>query len=167
MPAPSKYSVALQDIDSANTARTETGELVRDRVRAGVYKIGVTWLVVHSQIKTITDAITADKFQVTFFDPTTNSYKTCNIYCGDRAGEQNLYKATAESMSLWELTTSLIEYEEARRMYPVSAAYKTAIQQNVRDVRITGTITLKDNSVINITDEDIVQGSLYITEQCV
>lgn len=52
-------------------------------------------------------------------------------------------------------------------MYPVSAAYKTAIGQNVRDVRITGTITLKDNSVINITDEDIVQGSLYITEQCV
>ncbi|HPZ93292.1 MAG TPA: hypothetical protein PK192_09320, partial [Bacillota bacterium] len=39
--------------------------------------------------------------------------------------------------------------------------------QNVRDVRITGTITLKDNSVINITDEDIVQGSLYVTEQCV
>lgn len=52
-------------------------------------------------------------------------------------------------------------------MYPVSAAYKTAIGQNVRDVRITGTITLKDNSVINITDEDIVRGSLYITEQCV
>lgn len=52
-------------------------------------------------------------------------------------------------------------------MYPVSAAYKTAIQQNVRDVRITGTITLKDNSVINITDDDIVQGSLYVTEQCV
>ena len=34
MPAPTKYSVTLQDIDSANTARTETGELVRDRVRA-------------------------------------------------------------------------------------------------------------------------------------
>ena len=52
-------------------------------------------------------------------------------------------------------------------MYPVSAAYQAAIQQSVRDVRITGTITLKDNSVINITDEDIVQGSLYVTEQCV
>lgn len=52
-------------------------------------------------------------------------------------------------------------------MYPVSTAYKEAIQQNVRDVRITGSITLKDSSTINITDEDIVQGSLYITEQCV
>jgi len=52
-------------------------------------------------------------------------------------------------------------------MYPVSAAYKTAIQQNVRDIKITGTITLKDDTVINITDEDIVQGSLYVAEQCV
>ncbi len=52
-------------------------------------------------------------------------------------------------------------------MYPTSEAYKTAIRQNVRDVCVSGTITLKDNSVINISDEDIVQGSLYFTEQCV
>ena len=52
-------------------------------------------------------------------------------------------------------------------MYPTSAAYKTAIQQNIRDVCISGTITLKDATVINISDEDIVQGSLYFTEQCV
>jgi hypothetical protein len=31
-------------------------------------------------------------------------------------------------------------------MYPVSAAYKTAIAQNVRDTKITGTITLKDDT---------------------
>lgn len=110
MPAPTKYTVTLQDIDSANTARTETGELIRDRIRGGVYKIGVTWLVEHAQIKTITDAIAADKFSVTFFDPTTNTYKTCDMYCGDRSGELKFYKANAESKSLWELTTSLIEY---------------------------------------------------------
>jgi len=52
-------------------------------------------------------------------------------------------------------------------MYPVSEAYKNAIAQNERNVRIAGTITLKDNSVIQIDDEDILQGSLYFTEQCV
>jgi hypothetical protein len=53
-------------------------------------------------------------------------------------------------------------------VYPTSAAYKLAIAQNVRDVKITGTITLKDGiTVINISDADIVQGSLYFTEQCV
>jgi hypothetical protein len=52
-------------------------------------------------------------------------------------------------------------------MYPVSEAYKNAIAQNERNVRITGTITLKDESIINITDADIVLGSLYVSEQCV
>ncbi len=110
MPAPTKYTVTLQDIDSANTARTETGVLIRDRVRAGVYKIEVTWLVEHTQIKTITDAIAADKFQVTFFDPTTNTNKTCYMYCGDRSGDLIFYNANDPSKSLWKITTSLIEY---------------------------------------------------------
>ncbi len=52
-------------------------------------------------------------------------------------------------------------------MYPTSEAYKTAIAKNVRDVKIAGTITLKDSSVINVADEDIAQGSLYVNEQCV
>ena len=52
-------------------------------------------------------------------------------------------------------------------MYPVSEAYKNAIAQNERNVRIAGTITLKDNSVIQIDDKDILLGSLYFTEQCV
>ena len=52
-------------------------------------------------------------------------------------------------------------------MYPVSEAYKNAIAQNERNVRIIGTITLKDGTVIEIDDEDIVQGSLYVSEQCV
>lgn len=110
MPSPTKYNVTLQDIDSANTTRTETGELIRDRIRAGVYKIGVTWLVEHTQIKTITDAIAPDKFQVTFFDPTTNANKTCDMYCGDRSGELKHYKHDDPGKSLWEISTSLIEY---------------------------------------------------------
>ena len=39
--------------------------------------------------------------------------------------------------------------------------------RRMRNVRIAGTITLKDNSVIQIDDKDILQGSLYFTEQCV
>jgi hypothetical protein len=52
-------------------------------------------------------------------------------------------------------------------MYPVSSAYLAAIATDVRESRISGTITLVDDTVINITDEDIVQGSLYFTEQSV
>ncbi|MBW2672571.1 MAG: hypothetical protein JRD89_04030 [Deltaproteobacteria bacterium] len=52
-------------------------------------------------------------------------------------------------------------------MYPVSEAYKAAIAQETRNVRIAGTITLADDSVIEVTDAVIAQGSLYFTEQCV
>lgn len=110
LPAPVEYSVSLQDIDSENTRRTETGVLQRDRVRGGVYKITVAWQVKHSVLKTITDAISPAKFSVTFFDPTTGSYPTRSMYCGDRDGKLILYKASNPSESLWELSTSLIEY---------------------------------------------------------
>lgn len=110
MPAPSKYNVTLQDIDSENTSRTETGQLVRDRIRASVYKIEIAWQVEHSQIKIITDALSPAKFSVNFYDPTTNAHPTKDMYCGDRNGNLLVYKAFAPSKSLWEIATSLIEY---------------------------------------------------------
>lgn len=110
MPSPSKYNVILQDIDSENTSRTETGLLIRDRVRAGMYRIDITWQVEHSQIKTIADALSPAMFSVNFYDPTTNSYPTKDMYCGDRSGNLLVYNANDPGKSLWELTTSLIEY---------------------------------------------------------
>ncbi len=111
MPAPTKYTVTLQDIDSENTRRTETGLLQRDRVRAGVYKIQVSWKVTKVQLKQITDALSPAKFSVIFFDPTSSSNKTADMYCGDRTGNLILLKdPNNPNESLWELSTSLIEY---------------------------------------------------------
>jgi hypothetical protein len=107
LPDPYEYSVSLQDIDSENTRRTESGILTRDRVRAGVYKIQATWKVTKAQLKTITDAIAPASFSVTFFDPTTTTSPTKTMYCGDREGKL-VYKDLVGD--LWELSTSLIEY---------------------------------------------------------
>lgn len=52
-------------------------------------------------------------------------------------------------------------------MYPTSAAYKQAIDSTNRLVSMTGTITLRNNMVIPIGDEDILLGSLYTRDQCV
>jgi len=52
-------------------------------------------------------------------------------------------------------------------MYPVSAAYKAAIKDSVVEDKIQGTITTKDGTVLEISDENIFQGSLYFTEQIV
>ena len=109
LPPPVEYSVELYDIDSENTKRTETGVLQRDRVRAGVYKIQVKWKVTKAQLKTITDALKPAKFSVTFFDPTTSTNPTRFMYCGDRNADLVLNKENPDK-SLWELSTSLIEY---------------------------------------------------------
>ncbi len=110
LPAPVEYSVSLQDIDSENTRRTETGMLQRDRVRQGVYKIQVKWRVKKSQLKTITDALKPAKFRVTFFDPTTSTSPTRYMYCGDRNADLIHYKEGSPNDSWWEISTSLIEY---------------------------------------------------------
>ena len=113
LPAPKDggYDVSLQDIDSENTRRTESGVLNRDRVRAGIYKIEVTWRVKKPQLKIITDALKPAKLSVVFFDPTTATSPTRQMYCGDRTGKLlSMNDPDSPNESLWELSTSLIEY---------------------------------------------------------
>ena len=38
-PSPTEYEVEVQDIDSEDTGRGETGYMTRERVRAGIYKV--------------------------------------------------------------------------------------------------------------------------------
>lgn len=52
-------------------------------------------------------------------------------------------------------------------MFPVSDAYKAAIIGDSRTIKVSGSITLNDNTVINISDTDIIKGSLYRSAQCV
>lgn len=51
--------------------------------------------------------------------------------------------------------------------YATSEQYQQAIKQQVRDTKITGTLTTSNNQVININNALISAGSLYITNQCV
>ena len=57
-PKPDGYKVSLQDIDSENTRRTETG-IMTQTVSAGVYRLDVTRLVI-KQFKIITDAVSSN-----------------------------------------------------------------------------------------------------------
>lgn len=52
-------------------------------------------------------------------------------------------------------------------MYPVTIDYLNAIQQSNRASRITGLITLADDSTISVTNDIIAAGSLYVSEQSV
>ena len=52
------------------------------------------------------------------------------------------------------------------RVYPVSNAFLTAVKANTRKYYWMGRITTTDGAVYDLTQEDIVKGSGYITSQC-
>lgn len=51
-------------------------------------------------------------------------------------------------------------------MYNVNEAYKKAMTAHTRDEKVTGTLKI-DSSIYDITDENIVENSLIIKNQCV
>lgn len=52
-------------------------------------------------------------------------------------------------------------------MYPVSELYKTAIRTRARTDRVTGTLTLTDGTVLALTPQDFMSGTLTLDNQCV
>lgn len=110
MPNPYAYNVTRSDLDSENTTRSESGVMLRDRVRAGVYKIEASWKVKRADYKKVVDAVALETFSVTFFDPNSATTKTATMYAGDRVGSLVAYlDETKPSDSVWDLTLSLIE----------------------------------------------------------
>jgi hypothetical protein len=111
LPNPKEWKVKRADLDSENTTRSETGVLTRDRIRAGVYSISVSWEnITKTQLKTITDAVAGTSFQVTFFDPTTSSHPTITAYASDKDGELAYFDGTDEANSLWNLSFNIIQF---------------------------------------------------------
>ena len=51
-------------------------------------------------------------------------------------------------------------------MYGVSENYIKAMNAAVHQWYVTGAVTLKDGTVIDLTEDDILQGSLLIQNQC-
>lgn len=106
---PSAYRVRLQDLDTANSVRNESGVLTRERVRAGVYKLECEWQGIYqSELDDVIAAIAPVSFSVTFFDATTGSTHTATMYSGDRDAELLKYDESGDS--LWRFKVNLIEY---------------------------------------------------------
>ena len=113
LPSPTSYSVSLSDLDSENTTRNAQGVLIRDRVRAKVYKIDIGWeFLSPAQLQTITNAAAGVKLSVSFFDPTTGTANvTKTMYVGDRqAGLKSHMDENNRAVSGWDLSFALIEY---------------------------------------------------------
>lgn len=111
MPKPTSYQVGVQDLDSAETVRSESGILHRDRVRAGVRKISVSWTVKAADISKILKAVQNESCTVKFFDPQENSVKTATMYAGDRVPTLSVQTNENDTDNTWwDLSFDLVEF---------------------------------------------------------
>lgn len=105
-PKPTKYGLEVQDIDSADTGRGETGHMHRERVREGVYKLSLSFTNLTSdEVLAIKNAITPDSISVTLFD---GSYVTKNMYAGART--LDLKSIDDNSNCFWDMSFNLTEF---------------------------------------------------------
>ena len=105
-PAPTKYSLTVQDIDSDDSGRGETGVMSRERVRAGVYKLTLEFTnITSTDVLKIKNAIASEQIKVTFFD---GSDVTATMYSGDRS--LDLKSIDDESNCFWDMGFNLVEY---------------------------------------------------------
>ena len=105
MPPPVSYKVTLSDLDAPNSGRSESGVMNRDRVRADVGKIELSWKnLTTTQLKTIVQAVSPEEFEVRYFFGTEH---TAIMYAGDRSID---LKVPDEPESYWDMSVNLIEY---------------------------------------------------------
>ena len=105
-PAPTKYSLTLQDIDSDDTGRGESGYMVRERVRAGIYKLSLTFTNITSDdVLNIKNAISSASVNVELFDGNTVTPK---MYAGER--QLDLKSIDDKGNCFWDMSFNLTEF---------------------------------------------------------
>lgn len=105
-PTPTSYSVDIQDIDSADTGRGETGVMNRERVRAGIYKVSLTFTNITSDdVLAIKQAISPDKVSTYLFD---GEQVNADMYAGNR--QLTLKSVDDESNCYWDMSFSMTEF---------------------------------------------------------
>lgn len=110
LPNPTSYKVKGSDLDSESTERNELGYMQRDRVRANIRRIDVSWNVSKAEYQIIAAAIAPSEFPVTFFDPDSGPMRTATMYASDRDGSLTVYVDENEpDKSRWVLACALIE----------------------------------------------------------
>ena len=105
-PSPTEYSLEIQDIDSEDTGRGESGYMTRERVREGIYKLSLAFTNITSEdVLDIKEAISPEKVQVTLFD---GEEVDASMYVGNRS--LKLKSIDDESNCFWDMSFSLTQY---------------------------------------------------------
>lgn len=105
-PTPTGYSLDIQDIDSEETGRGETGYMSRERVREGIYKLSLEFTNLSSDdVLSIKQAISPETISVELFD---GSVVVAQMYSGNRT--LTLKSVDDQSNCFWDMKFNLTEY---------------------------------------------------------
>ncbi len=111
MPTPNQYSIPMQDLDSSDSSRSESGVLIRNRVRQGICQLDLAWRVGGADAAKLLGAIVPDKVEVRYFDPRTNSYNEAEMYVEDRSCALVSFRDDEDAeANLWDVSFSLVQY---------------------------------------------------------
>lgn len=105
-PTPTKYSLEMQDIDSEDTGRGETGYMTRERVREGIYKLSLGFTNITSDdVLLMKEALSPASISVVLFDGDTVN---ADMYVGNRS--LVLKSVDDNGNCYWDMSFSLTEY---------------------------------------------------------
>lgn len=83
IPAPSSYSIGIQDISQAE--RNANGTMIIERI-ATKRKIEMSWgILTKEEVSKLLKAVSPVFFIVQYMDPQDTNLKTGTFYCGDRS----------------------------------------------------------------------------------
>ena len=106
--APSSLQISYQDIDTDGTFRSLSGYMCRDRVRASIVKLQLSWkYLTKDEASEILTAVSGVFFPVSYYDPQSGKYNTITAYVGDRS--INVFSYRNDNTEYTDLSFNLIE----------------------------------------------------------
>lgn len=105
MPTPSSYDLNIEDLDSEESRRLESGYLTRSVIRKNVHKLNLSWKNIYdNDVKLIKDNISKDYFTVLF--KTEVGAISANMYAGSRRFK---LIRSINGRNIWEMSVNLVE----------------------------------------------------------
>ena len=113
MPDPVTYSAPMADMESSDSAYSESGVKIRNRIRQGIVTLELGWRVSDADAATILAAIEPGMVEVGYLDPRSGMRRIADMYVEDRSCNLLVHEGSEPdqtAVNWWEISFSLVEY---------------------------------------------------------
>ena len=111
IPAPSKFNVTYNDLDSEETGRSIDGNLHRDVIGRNFRTLDLEWKTMEREdLRRFLNVISHDTFTVTYYDPIEDAMNTKTMYAGNRKVDMYNYVLGEDGQPIWiDISVSFIQ----------------------------------------------------------